>query len=189
MDEKNKLHTAAFAVLLAFSAAVCFAVFLPHDSSGFAVQQSSAAESTSYTPPKPVLFGAYDVVRVVDGDTIIVSIDGNERKVRMIGIDTPESVHPDQTRNTDQGKIAADFTAELLTGKQVYLEYDTDRTDDYGRILAYVWLDGCMVEDMLLQNGLAETMRIAPNTKYALHFSQIEQNAQENRAGFWQNDS
>lgn len=140
MDRHDKLITAAFAVMLTASATVCFAAFFPQRDTPSSVGQPSISEAASYTSPKSVLFGAYDVVRVVDGDTIVVLIDGQERKIRMIGIDAPESVHPDQTRNTEQGKSAADFTAELLNGKQVYLEYDTDRTDDYGRTLAYVWI-------------------------------------------------
>lgn len=181
MDRHNKLYTVILSVLLAISAVFIMAAHLPAHS-----DQSQPVQGTSYSPPKPVLFGAYDVVRVVDGDTVIVSIDGNERKIRLIGVDTPESVHPDAARNTENGKIAAAYTAELLTGRQVYLEYDTDRTDDYGRTLAYMWIDGCMVEDILLQNGMAQTMSIAPNTKYSLHFSQIEKQAQENGIGFWQ---
>ena len=88
----------------------------------------------------PELHGLYEVVRVVDGDTIIVDIDGTETRVRLIGVDTPESVHPDDTLNSERGKIASDFTSALLTGKQVYLEYDKEMTDKYGRTLAYVFL-------------------------------------------------
>lgn len=131
-------------------------------------------------------FGAYDVVRVVDGDTIIVSIEGKETTIRMIGIDTPESVHPDSSRNTENGKIASEYTAELLTGKQVYLEYDRERTDSYGRTLAYVWLNHEMVEEILLANGMAEVLTIQPNTRYEMRFVRIEQQAKENKAGFWQ---
>lgn len=130
-------------------------------------------------------FGAYEVLRVVDGDTIIVDIDGSETTVRMIGIDAPESVHPDASRNSESGKIASEFTAELLTGKQVYLEYDRERTDSYGRTLAYVWLDHKMVEETLLENGMAEVLTIQPNTRYAAQFVRIEQQAKEGDIGIW----
>lgn len=139
-----------------------------------------------HSQPDPVLYGAYDVVRVVDGDTIIVLIEGKETTIRMIGIDTPESVHPDSSRNTENGKIASEYTAELLTGKQVYLEYDRERTDSYGRTLAYVWLNHEMVEEILLANGMAEVLTIQPNTRYEMRFVRIEQQAKENKAGFWQ---
>lgn len=130
-------------------------------------------------------FGAYEVLRVVDGDTIIVSIEGSETTVRLIGVDAPESVHPDSSRNSESGKIASEFTAELLTGKQVYLEYDRERTDSYGRTLAYVWLDHKMVEETLLENGMATVLTIQPNTRYAARFVQIEQQAKEGDIGIW----
>ena len=124
---------------------------------------------------KPELHGLYDVVRVVDGDTIIVNIDGEETKVRFIGVDTPESVHPDETKNSKSGKEAYEWTAELLLGQQVYLEYDIDKTDDYGRTLAYVYLsDGkTMVQEELIKSGMAELMTIQPNSKYANRFYEV----------------
>lgn len=132
------------------------------------------------------LHGLYNVVRVVDGDTIIVDIDGDETRVRLIGIDTPESVHPDDTLNSERGKIASDFTSELLTGKQVYLEYGEEKTDKYGRTLAYVFLsDKTMVEEELLRSGMAEVLTIEPNSKYASYFECIEDEAKRNRSGFW----
>ena len=130
-------------------------------------------------------FGAYRVLRVVDGDTIIVDIDGSETTVRMIGIDAPESVHPDASRNSESGKIASEFTAELLNDKYVYLEYDRERTDSYGRTLAYVWLNHKMVEETLLENGMAKVLTIQPNTRYAARFVQIQQRAKEDDIGIW----
>ena len=118
------------------------------------------------------LYGPYDVVRVVDGDTIIVNIDNNETRVRLIGVNTPESVHPDETKNTEEGKTASDFTKNLLKNKKVYLEYDVDEEDDYNRTLAYVYLDDklTMVNKLLIEKGYAEPMTVEPNTKYALEF-------------------
>lgn len=134
----------------------------------------------------PELHGLYNVVRVVDGDTIIVDIDGDETRVRLIGIDTPESVHPDDTLNSERGKIASDFTSELLTGKQVYLEYGEEKTDKYGRTLAYVFLsDKTMVEEELLRSGMAEVLTIEPNSKYTSFFEKLEAEAQRNKSGFW----
>ena len=134
----------------------------------------------------PELHGLYDVVRVVDGDTIIVDIDGAETRVRLIGVDTPESVHPDDTLNSEHGKIASDFTSALLTGKQVYLEYGEEMTDKYGRTLAYVFLsDKTMVEEELLASGMAEVLTIEPNSKYASYFQCIEDEAKRSGSGFW----
>ncbi|MBR2283917.1 MAG: thermonuclease family protein [Ruminococcus sp.] len=148
------------------------------------VHDSSA---TSSEEAMPELHGLYNVVRVVDGDTIVVDIDGAETKIRFIGVDTPESVNPDKSLNTEQGKIASEFTADMLTGKQIYLEYDTERTDKYGRTLAYVFLSDkfTMVEAELLKSGMAEVMTIEPNSKYALYFEELEAEAKQNKVGFW----
>ena len=139
----------------------------------------------------PELHGLYDVVRVVDGDTIVVSIDGADTKVRLIGVDTPESVNPDSSKNSESGKIAAEWTTNLLAGEKVYLEYDIEKTDKYGRTLAYVYLSDrtTMVEDELLRNGMAEVMTIQPNTKYAAHFKALENQARESKIGFWEGKS
>lgn len=112
--------------------------------------------------------------RVVDGDTIVVILDGKKEKVRMIGIDTPESVHPDKSRNTPMGKIASKYTKDNLEGKYVALETDAQERDKYGRILAYVYLDDKMFNKTLLEEGLAKLMTIPPNVKYADDFKKIE---------------
>lgn len=130
--------------------------------------------------------GPYDVVRVVDGDTAILNINGEEKRCRFIGIDTPESVHPDAERNTEEGKTASDYTKELLSGQQVYLEYDLAPQDQYGRELVYLYLkDGQMIQEILLKNGLAVTMTIQPNSKYANYFAALQAEAREAGTGFW----
>ena len=147
----------------------------------------STTESVQAEQTEPELCGTYDVVRVVDGDTIIVDIDGEDTRIRLIGVDTPESVNPDKTKNTDEGKTASGWTKDLLTDSCVYLEYDVDREDDYGRTLAYVYLDDgkTMVNRLLLQNGLARIMTIQPNSKYANDFYDLEVAAREDKVGFW----
>lgn len=133
------------------------------------------------------LHGTYEVVSVVDGDTLVISVDGNERKVRLIGVDTPESVHVDESKNTEEGKIASQYTQNLLMGEMVYLEYDVSPNDDYGRTLAYVYLDDgeTMVNSLLIEEGMAEIMTIPPNCKYEELFADLQQTARENKKGFW----
>lgn len=107
---------------------------------------------------------------VYDGDTIRVKMpDGTEETVRMLLIDAPESVHPDETKNTEEGRRAAKFLSELLSKHQtLYLEYEDpeNNRDLYGRLLAYVWLKGStsveqsyikenMVNAIILSNGHA----------------------------------
>jgi len=132
------------------------------------------------------------LVRVVDGDTIVVNLNDEDVTVRLIGVDAPESVNPDESKNTAEGVEASDFVKEFLSGyDEVYLDYDSDITDDYGRLLAYVWL--CepwepgergivtvdrvkeeMLQGVLLENGYAKTMKVLPNIKYFTLFEKIE---------------
>lgn len=139
------------------------------------------------TAQQPVLYGPYQLVRVIDGDTIAINIDGEEVRVRLIGVDTPESVHPEKEKNTEEGKTAAAWTENILDGKAVYLEYDVSRKDSYGRTLAYVYLDNktTMLNRLLLENGLAQVMTVQPNSKYADDFYQLQVAAREAGAGFW----
>ena len=133
------------------------------------------------TTEEKQLHGPYVVVRVVDGDTAVIKIDNEDKKVRFIGVDTPESVHPDKEKNTEEGKTASDYTKALLTEQEVYLEYDVSPEDRFGRILAYVYLSDkeTMVQELLLKNGMATTMTIQPNSKYADYFSQLQKEARE----------
>lgn len=143
--------------------------------------------ATTTTTEEPILYGAYKVVRVVDGDTFVVDIDGTETKIRLIGIDTPESVHVDESRNTEEGLVASDFTKALLKDESVYLEYDVSTTDKYGRTLAYAYLsDGeTMINALLLSEGMAQVFTVQPNCKYADVFLELENNARNNGVGFW----
>ena len=123
--------------------------------------------SENETEDKKLITGT--VTYVIDGDTFIFIEDGTteEIKVRMIGVDAPESVHKDLTKNTEAGKIASDFTREELEGQTVDLELDVQTEDKYGRLLAYVWLEEVLFNKKLLDEGYAELMTIPPNVKYA----------------------
>lgn len=129
--------------------------------------------------------GHYAVTQVIDGDTIEIERGKGER-IRLIGIDTPElgreTVQPD-----GPGWQATMFVFKLLEqDPQVKLKYDEEREDKYGRTLAYVYLpDGRMLNEVLLQEGWAETMRIAPNTRHADEFKRLESEAKAARKGRW----
>lgn len=149
----------------------------------YIITGNRAAANTQSVSLSPL----YDVVRVVDGDTIIVSIEGAEVKVRLIGIDAPESVHPDEEKNSDEGKEVSEWLTELLADAKVYLEYDVSVEDDYGRTLAYVYLDDgtTMINRLLLEKGFAVTMTVQPNSKYADEFYDLQSEAREAGNGFW----
>ena len=126
------------------------------------------------------------VIRVVDGDTIVIKLDdGSSGKVRLIGIDTPESVHTDASRNTKWGKKVSNYTKKKLTGKKITLEYDKDLYDPYGRVLAYVYLDGKMYNKTLLKKGYARAVYYAPNGKYKKSFNKLQKTAKKKHKGFW----
>jgi len=110
------------------------------------------------------------VLRVIDGDTVEVTWSGGTESVRMIGIDTPETVHPTKEVQV-YGKEASDFTKSHLTGKNVSLEFDVEKRDKYGRLLAYVWLDGIMFNETLVSQGYAQVSTYPPNIKYVEVFT------------------
>ena len=126
------------------------------------------------------------VERVVDGDTLEVLWRGNLEKVRLIGVDTAESVHPDEQKNTEFGRLAAAYTKEALEGKTVELEFDVQQRDQYGRLLCYVYLDGEMFNERLLEEGMAAVSTWPPNVKYVESFTQAQQRAKEAGAGMWE---
>ncbi len=130
--------------------------------------------------------GPYEVVKIVDGDTVKLLMDGEVTTVRLIGIDTPESVHPTKEKNVPEGKLASEHTRELLENNEVYVEYDREPTDRYGRTLAYLYLDeNTMVNALILSDGYAQVMMIAPNNKYAEYFQELEDEAKSRNAGLW----
>lgn len=132
-----------------------------------------------------VLQGPYPVVRVVDGDTIIINTGGIDERIRLIGIDTPESVHPDQEKNVPYGKIASEYTQSLLDGQSVRIELDVQERDKYGRLLAYVYLDGEMLNKRLLAEGHATVDTYPPNVKYVDEFIALQEQARNTGKGMW----
>ena len=128
----------------------------------------------------------YKVVRVVDGDTFIIDYKGKEERVRLIGIDTPESVHPNESKNTEEGIKTSNYTKERLEGKMVKIELDVQQRDKYGRILAYAYLDDKMYNKELLELGYAKLATYPPNVKYVEEFTKIQEKARENKVGLWQ---
>ena len=124
------------------------------------------------------------VTRVVDGDTAEVELEGGEEDVRYIGVDTPESVAPDQPVEC-YGKEASDFNRELVEGQRVRLRFGAERRDRYGRLLAYVYLGDRFVNAELVRQGYARTLEIAPNTDFAALFDRLQQHAANAGRGLW----
>jgi micrococcal nuclease len=125
------------------------------------------------------------VTNVVDGDTMDIQFEnGKEERVRLVLVDTPETKHPTKPVQPF-GPEASAFTKEMLTGKNVQLELDVQERDKYGRILAYVYIDGKMFNELLLEKGLARVAVFPPNTRYVDEFYAIQKKAQEAKLGIW----
>lgn len=141
-------------------------------------------------------FMSAKVTKHVDGDTVHVTTDsGQVLKIRMIGVDTPETVHPSKPVEF-YGKEASDFTKENLFGKTVYLEKDVSDTDRYGRSLRYIWIDvpqeitkeeikTKMFNGMLVARGFANSSTYQPDIKYQEYFSDFQREARNKNLGLW----
>ncbi len=140
------------------------------------------------------------VEKVIDGDTFeCYSESIGSVKVRLIGIDTPESRYNKKLERDVQrsgkdaqeiirmGRAAKEFIKSLLPkGSKVYLEFDVQRMDKYGRLLAYVWLEsGKMLNQVLLEEGYAQVYTIPPNVKYEKEFLDAQRKARQEGKGLW----
>ncbi len=154
--------------------------------------------------PKPVraidvdqkAYADIAVADVYDGDTIKLA---NGERVRFIGIDTPESgenkkiLRDAQRSGRDvreiikMGHVAAGYTKSLLEKRRVRLEFDIERRDKYGRLLAYVYRvdDGLFINEVIIKNGYAYPMTIPPNIRYAGEFRKAFRQARKAGLGLW----
>jgi endonuclease YncB( thermonuclease family) len=128
------------------------------------------------------------VVGVVSGDTIDVMIEGVNYRVHYIMAEAPPANDPEQG-TAPFGLEALEFNRRLVEGQQVQLEKDQQDTDDSGRLLRYVYVDNQMVNEALLQQGLARAILVPPNTKYGARLQQAEQTAREAGLGLWSIES
>ena len=125
------------------------------------------------------------VVRAVDGDTLVVAVEGGgTERVRLIGVDTPEDVDPRKPVQCYSRRAAA-FTAHLVTGRQVTLRTSRVRRDRYGRLLAYVELGDGDLETALLDGGYARPMSIPPNLDRARRYEALARRAAAEGKGLW----
>jgi micrococcal nuclease len=124
------------------------------------------------------------VTRVVDGDTIEVRLDGRLEDVRYIGVDTPETVKPG-TPVQCFGPRASSFDHRLVEHRRVRLVFGVERRDVYGRLLAYVYLGDRFVNAELVRRGLARTLTIPPNDRFATYLKRLEIAAARAGRGLW----
>lgn len=139
------------------------------------------------------------VKKVVDGDTLTVEhpnfaslprkkpSNKTYNNLRLIGIDTPESVHPNKAKNVPEGRVASNFVKQYVRkGQLVLLRFDRELLDHYDRLLAYVYVDGVNLNELIMSEGMATPEPVAPNTTFAQRFLQLAREAYEAAKGFWQ---
>jgi len=143
----------------------------------------------------------YKVLKIIDGDTFLMGINEHVSKVRLIGVDAPESTNNPKTKsdahelnlNTadiiEMGSQSKAFVSQLLSlSDSVKTEFDVQKKDRYGRLLLYMYLcDGRMLNEVLVSEGYAQVMTIPPNVKYQDLFLKAELFARENKKGLWNN--
>jgi len=146
-----------------------------------------SCNSNSETKSQEKNDGNFAVKKISDGDTFWIYNGTSEgEKIRLIGVDAPESRNVFKKKQGHYGTEAKEYLTNLLKGKHVKLEYDVDHTDQYGRTLAYVYLeDGTFVNADLVKNGYAMVMTVPPNVKFADEFVKLQQEARENNRGLW----
>jgi micrococcal nuclease len=139
------------------------------------------------------------VLHVVDGDTLKVEYQGRAERIRLIGIDTPESAPNSKARRNARrsrqkikaiirlGQEAKTYVQTLVRpGDSLRLEFDAERLDAYGRLLAYVYLpDGRMLNEVIIRSGYAQPLTIPPNLKYQALFLDACRKARDEHAGLW----
>lgn len=152
-----------------------------------AIQEPSKPLAPENKKPEKTLSELYTVAKVIDGDTIDVNIDGKVERLRLIGIDTPETVDP---RKPVQcfGKEASSKAKDLLEGKKVRLESDTsqDNRDKYNRLLRYVYLeDGTSYNKLIIAEGYAHEYTYNVPYKYQAEYKQAQKEAESAQKGLW----
>lgn len=184
----------ALAVAAALLVAGCQAVVVPTTTPSHAPATQTPAGVFDPTPAPFQPHGETQeaiVTYIVDGDTIHVEMGGQEYRVRYIGIDAPEIAH-DTNPGERLGPEATQANADLVEGERVILEKDTSDTDQFGRLLRYVWLYSTdslpwwtMVDLELAKEGMADVKRYPPDTYWQSALQQAESNAREAGLGIW----
>ena len=183
MNKKISKLGVIIAFMLALSFAIGWGNILDATTSLIGIVHGAVTEADTESSS----FEIGTVVQVVDGDTLIVNIDGTDQRVRLIGVDALESVNPDKTKNTPEGDLASAFMKMIcLEGTIVWLETDVSDTDRYDRLLRYVylqepapdvstkWLSENMINAILVMNGHAVPRQYEPDIAYTWLFEMLE---------------
>lgn len=149
--------------------------------------EKAQSKARNLAQPTTHLEGPYKIVKVVDGDTIDISINNKTERIRLIGMDTPETVDPRKTVECF-GKEASNRAKILLTGKSVYIESDPsqDNRDKYDRLLRYVYFqDKTSYNKLMISEGYAHEYTYYVPYKYQAEYKKAQQDAEKSQAGLW----
>ena len=172
---------------------IVIGVLLLQEQVGFTIQSNEpfekiAQETTSVQEVNPDMFEKVFVKKVVDGDTLILDSD---QRVRFIGVDTPETVHPKKSMQC-YGREASNKTKALLSDKWIYLEKDVSETDRYARLLRYIYLpdpnnpkEAIFINEYLIEYGYGTVITYPPDVKYHDKFVDAQRIAQKEERGLW----
>lgn len=177
LTSMKKLIRLLFIILVGLTGATTFFLSQRHSSSPGQLNLPNIGQVSL-----PGTGEAGRVKRVVDGDTVQIEANGQNLRVRYIGVDAPES-----TRTVECfGREAAEFHRKLVAGQELRLERDVSTTDRYGRLLRYAYLpDGRMVNEVLIREGYALARSFPPDVKYQDRLRAAEREARQARRGLW----
>lgn len=185
---KRTLAAVAVIILMVGLPAIGWQQLLePHDGTSTGQSKPPAVNQAEVLGTRTIGPGRYRVVGVADGDTIKIDYNGKRTTVRLIGVNTPESVDPRRPVQC-YGKEAAAWTKQQLTGQTVVLEADPSQAnrDKYGRLLRYVFLpDGTNFNQYLITNGYAYEYTYDNPYKYQAAFRRAQSEAQQAKRGLW----
>ncbi|GAA1185212.1 thermonuclease family protein [Nesterenkonia xinjiangensis] len=128
------------------------------------------------------------LVRVIDGDTLIVELDGQDERIRLLNIDTPESVHPTEPVECLGPESSAHMETLVSPGDEVFLEYDQERTDRYDRMLAGVWADEVLLNVQMARAGYGAPVHYPPNDRFLAAVEQAWEQAEADGVGLFAAD-
>jgi micrococcal nuclease len=175
MNRNNLTELVYFAIVLLVFALACSGVGSSPSNTPTPLPVSTTTPDSSFGPTPPGNLETATVSKAVDGDTIELT-DG--RRVRYIGVNTPERDQPYYQEATNTNR-------QLVEGRDVQLEFDVETFDQYGRTLAYVWVNGRMANWEIINRGFANVFTVPPNVKYEAAFRAAERDAREAGRGLW----
>jgi micrococcal nuclease len=188
-SQPGLLRCCALALLTLLLCAGCDVESTPASDSGAAARATSTPRGSATHPSTGVLQTAR-VVRVVDGDTLVVEIEGREERLRYIGIDTPETVKENSPVECF-GKEASAENKRLVEGQNVEFERDVSERDRYDRLLRYVYVtdpatgERLFVNYELVARGFANARTFPPDVRHEAEFRAAEREAREAGRGLW----